>query len=213
EQGLRQAYEAWKLNKARFEVGAIKEQDYQQTLAQYELFRAQRITALGQVLDRERQLRGLLGLGIEDGHRIVPSDVPTLAEYKPDWAIAMQEVMSYRPELVLARQDLKYRQLDLLLQKNGLLPDLRFFANYDVNGLGTQLDGGPLRVDTINGAQNISPRNALSSLADNEFNTWTVGFRLDVPIGFRDAHAQVRTARLNLSRSYLQLKDQERKAE
>lgn len=214
EQGLRQAYEAWKLNKARWEAGAIKEQDYQQTLAQYELFRAQRITALGQVLDRERQLRGLLGMAIEDGQRLVPSDIPTLAEYQPDWNIAMQEVMSYRPELVLARQDLKYRQLDLLLQKNGLKPDLRFFANYDVNAIGTQLDGGPNRasVDQFNQVT-TTPRNALSALADNEFNSWTVGFRLDVPIGFRDAHAQVRTARLNLTRSYMQLKDQERKAE
>jgi outer membrane protein TolC len=210
EQGLRQAYEAWKLNEARWKVGAIKEQDYQQTLAQYELFRAQRITALGQVLDKERQLRGLLGMAMEDGNRIVPSDTPTLAEYSPDWSLAMQEVMSYRPELVLARQDLKYRQLDLLLQKNGLKPDLRFFANYNVNGIGTQLDGGTVRV---NPDGSTTPRNALTSLTDNQFNTWTVGFRLDVPIGFRDAHSQVRAARLNLTSSYLQLKDQERKAE
>lgn len=210
EQGLRQAFEAWKLNKVRFEAGTIREQDYQQTLAQYELFRGQRITALGQVLDRERQLRGLLGLPIEDGTRIVPSDLPTLAEFIPDWPIAIQEAMCYRPELVLARQDLKYRQLDLLLQKNGLKPDLRFFANYDVNAIGTQLDGGPIRIDD-NGQ--ITNRNALAALADNEFNSWTFGFRLDVPIGFRDAHAQVRTARLNLTRAYFQLKDQERKAE
>lgn len=214
EQGLRQAYEAFKLNEARFAAGVIKQQDLEQTRAQYELFRAQRITALGQVLDKERQLRGLLGLPIEDGQRIVPSDTPTLAEFKPDWSSALQEMMGYRPEMVLARQDLKFRQLDLLLQKNGLRPDLRFFANYDVNGIGTQLDGGPDRVliDDF-GQQTLTSRNALANLTDNEFNSWTIGFRLDVPIGFRDAHAQVRTARLNLARSYFQLKDQERKGE
>ncbi|MBX7103237.1 MAG: TolC family protein [Gemmataceae bacterium] len=214
EQGLRQAFEAYKLNKARYEAGVIKQQDLEQTRAQYELFRAQRITAMGQVLDKERQLRGLLGMAIEDGQRIVASDTPTLAEFKPDWGSALQEMMSYRPEMILARQDLKYRQLDLLLQKNGLRPDLRFFANYDVNGIGTQLDGGPDEVVVgALGQQTITNRNALANLADNEFNSWTIGFRLDVPIGFRDAHAQVRTARLNLARSYFQLKDQERKGE
>lgn len=215
EQGMRQAFEAYKLNKARFEAGALPEQDLQQTRAQYELFRGQRITALGQVLDRERQLRGLLGLPVEDGKRIVPSDSPTLAEFKPDWTAALTECMSYRPELILSRQDLKFRQLDLLLQKNFLKPDLRFFANYDINGIGTRLDGSADYRTSTDGFGNTTtvPGNALATLADNDFNTWNVGLRLDVPLGFRDSNAAVRVARLNLARSYYQLKDQERKAE
>jgi outer membrane protein TolC len=216
EQGLRQAFEAYKLNKARFEAGVIKQQDLEQTRAQYELFRAQRITALGQVLDRERQLRGLLGMAVDDGTRLVPSDLPTLAEFKPDWDSALQETLAYRPELVLARQDLKYRQFDTLIAKNQLKPDLRFFANYDINGLGTRLDGGPVSGFSFdpNTLQQVPiPGNALSVLADNEFNSWNLGLRLDIPLGYRDAHALVRTARLNLARSYFQLKDQERKAE
>lgn len=205
EQGLRQALVSWQVNKTRFEVGQIAGQDLEQTRAQYELFRAQRITALGKVLDTERQLRGLLGLPIEDGHRIVPSDVPTLARYKPDWHTAEVEMMALRPELTLARQELKFRQLDLIAQKNLLKPDLRLFASYDMNGLGTRLDGPADPAGTNNG-------NALASLADNIFNSWTLGLRLDVPLGQREAHAFVRQARLNLSRSYWQLRDQEDKA-
>jgi len=215
EQGLRQAFEAYKLNDARWKAGAIKQQDLEQTRAQYELFRAQRITALGQVLDRERQLRGLLGLPVSDGTRLVPSDLPTLAQFKPDWASALQETMSYRPELVLGRQDLKFRQLDMIIQKNNLKPDLRFFANYDINGLGTRLDGGPVSgfsTDPNTLQQVPIPGNALATLADNEFNSWNLGLRLDIPLGYRDAHSQVRVARLNLARSFLQLKDMERKA-
>ena len=126
-------------------MGRIAIQDLEQTRAQYELFRAQRITALGQVLDNERQLRGLLGLPIEDGTRIVPGDQPVLAKYNPDWYTARDEAIALRPELILARQDLKFRQLDLIGQKNLLKPDLRFFATYDVNGLGTRLDGSEVR--------------------------------------------------------------------
>lgn len=206
EQGLRQALVSWQVNKTRFEVGQISQQDLEQTRAQYELFRAQRITALGKVLDAERQLRGILNLPIEDGTRIVPADSPILAYYQADWNSAAGETLAMRPELTLARQELKYRQLDLIAQKNFLRPDLRFFASYDMNGLGTRLDGPA-------GAPGANNGNALASFADNVFNSWTLGLRADIPLGFREAHAFVRQARLNLSRSYYQLKDQEEKAQ
>ena len=162
EQGLRYALVSWQVNKTRFEAGRITIQDLEQTRAQYELFRAQRFTALGRVLDAERQLRGLIGLPVEDGKRLVPSDAPMLAAFTPDWPSAVNEALALRPELVLARQDLKFRQLDLIAQKNALKPDLRFFATYDVNGLGTRLDGGANRV----GRQHVDANGNPVSLTD-----------------------------------------------
>jgi outer membrane protein TolC len=196
EQGLRFAYAAWAINKARYEAGRIPIQDYAQSRQQYEQFRGQRITALGQVLENERQLRGLLGMPVDDCVRIVPCDEPTLAPYQPDWCTAVNEALALRPELVLARQDLKFRQLDLIAQKNLLLPDLRFFSTYDINGLGNQLDGP-------------APVNAFQSLASNHFNDWELGLRMQIPLGYRDANSAVRAARLNLARSYIVLRDQE----
>jgi outer membrane protein TolC len=219
EQGLRYALVSWQVNETRFNAGRITIQDLEQTRAQYELFRAQRFTALGQVLDAERQLRGLIGLPIEDGSRIVPSDSPVLAAFTPDWPSALNEERALRPELILARQDLKFRQLDLIAQKNALKPDLRFFATYDLNGLGTRLDGGATTfagnsVDANGNPIALSnPGNALGSLDSNKFNSWELGLRMDVPIGFRDAHSAVRAAQLNLKRSYYSLKDTEIKAD
>jgi hypothetical protein len=108
---------------------------------------------------------------------------------------------------------LKASQLNYIRVKDLLKPDLRFFATYDINGLGTRLDGGPLRfvTDPNTGQTNPQPGNALASLTDNVFNNWQVGLRLTMPFGYRDAHAQTRAARLQLSSSYLQLKDQEEK--
>ncbi len=209
EQGLRQALVSWQVNKLRFDAGQVPVQDLEQTRAQYEQFRGQRITALGRVLDAERQLRGLMGLPIEDGHRLVPSDTPTLAQFVPEWGSAENEALTCRPELYLARQDLKFRQLDILVARNQTRPDLRFFANYDVNGIGSRLDGSE---SFDNGNGTTRPGNALASLTSNVFNSWTLGFRLDVPIGTRQGQTLVRQARLNLYRSYHQLKDQEDKA-
>ena len=112
---------------------------------------------------------------------IVPSDTPTLSAYNPDFCAALNEALNLRPELILYREDLKFRQLDLINQKNLLLPDVRFFATYDVNSIGSRLDGP-------------GPDNAFRNLADDRFNNWTLGLRLNVPLGYRQAHASVRRA-------------------
>jgi outer membrane protein TolC len=198
EQGVRFAFESWRLQRNRYEAGQTTPADVAQAQGQYELFRAQRLSAIDTVLDNERQLRALMGLPVADGSRLVPADAPTLALYQPDWRTALDESMSHRPELYMARQDIKANQLTVALAKNALLPDLRFAATYDDNSLGSRLDGS---------GQN----NALRNLASNTFNDWSVQLRLTVPIGFRAANANLRQAQLQLSRSYLVLQDQELK--
>ncbi len=202
EQALRQSFEAWKINKERYEAGRIPIQDLAQTRGQYESFRAQRIEALAQVLENERALRLLTWLPVEDGTQIIPIDTPTLTPYQPDWHTALQEALALRPELIIARDDVKFRQLDLINQKNLLLPDLRLTTNYGINGIGLELDGG-----------RNNPDNALASLASGNFADWNIGLRMEVPLGFRDAHAAVRAAKLNLARSWGVLQDQEKRAE
>ena len=201
EQGLRQAFAAWKFTGQRFQAGASSGAQYAQTRQQYELFRGERLAALAEVQEKERQLRGFLGLPVEDGYRLVPADAPTLAPYRPDWTLAVNDAIALRPELVLARQELKVRQLEVINQKNLLLPDLRFTSTYGISGIGSQLDGGS------------DPNNAFHSLATDRFTDWSLGLRLDIPIGFRDAHAGLRTARLLLAQSYAVLQDQELKAQ
>jgi outer membrane protein TolC len=202
EEGMRYAFEAWRLTKVGLEQGGrAAAQDLAQARLQYEQFRGQRLTALGQVLESERQLRNLLGLRVEDGTRIVPSDAPALTPVKPDWQTALNEALAQRPELILARQDLRFRQLNLIKVKDTLLPDLRFIASDDIHSIGTQLDGGS------------TPSNAFHELFSDPLNNFTLGLRMNVPLGFRAAHANVRAARLNLERSYLSLQMDENKAE
>jgi hypothetical protein len=101
-----------------------------------------------------------------------------------------------------------------MLQENNVRPDLRFFANYNVNGIGNRLDGpGPVTVTDIFGTETELPGNALVSTRQNRFNNWQLGFRFDVPLGYRDAYAALKVAQLSLARSHVVLKNQERKAE
>ncbi len=108
----------------------------------------------------------------------------------------MTDALTLRPELVKSRQDLELAYLGLLRDKNSLLPDLRFVSSYGINGVGNRLDGAD---DT----------NALRSLASNHFNNWTLGLRLEVPIGGRAVNALVRRDRLTVAQRLADLKNQE----
>ncbi len=207
EEGLRQSYDGYRFTKARVDAGTDPPQNLDQSRAQLELFRSQVYQARNQVLESERQLRGLMGLRSDDGYRLVPTEEPNLAPYVPDFYEAANEAMMFRPELMEARQEVKLSQLQLRLTRNLRQPDLRFISSYDVAGLGTRLDGS----ETL-GADGSTPGNALKSWANNQFNSWNVALRLDVPIGFRDTNAQVRQAQLQLTRNYIQLRDAELKA-
>ena len=209
DQGLRQSREAWQITNNRVQVGTDVIILLHQVRDQYEQFRIDRLTAVNQVQENERNLRSLLGMPVEDGTRLVPLDAPTLAPYVPNWDAALQDTMALRPELVMAREDLKAKQLALLAAKTFLRPDLRFTANYTLVGLGTSLQDGGL----IHGPTETFSANSLHTLATGNFVNWNVGLSLNVPLGFRYEMAQVRQARLALAQSYEILKNEEIKAQ
>jgi outer membrane protein TolC len=209
DQALRQAYEAWRVSKHKFDEGKIDLGDFAPARAQYEQFRGDRLQALDSVLDSERTLRALLGLPVNDGKRLVPLDSPTLAPFRPLWDAALRDALNLRPELVLAREEIRARQLNRLAQVNSLQPDLRLTATYSAVGLGNRLDGNGNLIDSFG---NPAPNNALRSLASNHFNDWTLGLSLNLPLGLRQEHATVRQANLQLAQAYLTLRDQENKA-
>ncbi len=213
EQALRQGYITWDQLQQLQTAGLQTKQGVAQARAQLEEFRSTYMTALQNVIETERELRGLLGMGFEDGKRIVPADTPTLAPYKPDFNSSLVEALNNRPELAVARDELKIQQMNVMLQQNNIRPDLRFFSNYNINANGTRLDGAGPQTSIQNGQVVTNTNNALAGLADNKFNNWQYGLRLDYPLGTRDAHAQLKVAQLNLARSHITLKSQEGRAE
>jgi outer membrane protein TolC len=197
EEGLKAAYRALDFNIPRVERGVEEPQLGPQLYQQYYTFYAQVIEARGQVLEADRALRGLLGLRSDDGTVFAPTDQPVRAPVRIDFRAAYEEGLQVKPEVLIARHELKARQLDLRGQRLARMPDLKFFSSYDVNGLGGRLAG--------------EPGSALSNLGNNQFNSWQFGFRLDMPLGFRDANAIVRQAQINLWRAWYTLSDAERK--
>jgi outer membrane protein TolC len=204
EEAMRQAHHAWQIAQIKYETGKSPGQELAQIAQQFHLFRAQRLSALGKggltgrpgVLEAERRLRYVVGLPPDDGCRLIPIDAPTVAPYVPDWSLALNDAMRRRPELIQVRMDIQANQLTVLREKDGLLPDLRFFSNYKINGLGNKLEGD-------------DEGNALRNLVENKFHDWTMGLRMEVLLGYREAHAEVRRAQLGLAQRVAFLQDGE----
>ena len=164
EEGLRQAFEGYRFIQIRVETGNDPPQNQYQARAQFERFRRQVYQARGRVLEAEnRTFAVYCSLRSDDGTRLVPIDKPNEVPYLPDFYAAANEALANRPELMLARHELKVQQLNLVLQKNLRQPDLRAFAQYDIAGLGTRLDGP----EFANTGRTI-PGNALTSFRQQQ---------------------------------------------
>lgn len=191
EQGMRQALATWQKEKNKQEVGTGAVPDVAQAREQYEFFRGARLQALARVLAAERDLRELMGLPPDDERQIVPADDPTIAEYEPDWSVGVLEAMDLRPELAAQRYAIRSAEIELMRQKNGLMPDLTVGANYGITGLDNQFD------------------QSVDVLTNNQFTNWTLSARYRRQIGERSANAAVRRAQLALSRLRAQLRNEE----
>jgi len=149
----------------------------------------------------ERRLRLLIGFPITDPKLIRPSDEPGLAELIFDYDSSVVEALGRRPELRRQRLKTERREMELVATKSFLKPQLDAMGLYRFRGFGRDLAGG-----SGNGQFN----SAWGNLATGNFQEWQLGFQLDVPIGFRRAHAAVHAAELNLARERAVLFEQER---
>ncbi len=158
---------------------------------------------LGGVHANERRLRQIIGVPINDGRLIRPSDEPQMARVMFDWDEILVESQQRRPELRRQKWVVKRRELELVGTRNFLLPRLDAVGRYRWRGFGKDL----LDPD---GNHNPPFTDAFSNLTTGDFQEWQLGFELTVPIGYRKAHAAVRNAELNLAREVAVLSEQQR---
>ena len=99
EQALRQAFEAWRINKSRFEAGQVADSGSGPVARPVRIVPRPAHHGHRAGAGKRTAVARLLGLKIEDGTRLMPIDQPTLAPYVPDWCAALVETENLRPEL------------------------------------------------------------------------------------------------------------------
>ena len=202
EMALRQTLESWNIANAKYKAGSATLLELKTVESQYRSFQSQYVQALGAVLEAERKLRYVVGLPAEDGFRLVPADTPTEAPFVPDYHAAVQQAFAERPDLKQTRLEVQRSHFEVIRAANNLLPDVRVFGNYDLQGLGNRLDGTG-SVDTL------SDSNAFVPLLGNHFQNWTVGVSASFQLGYRNEHSVVQRAKFTLMQRTLAMEEAE----
>jgi len=151
--------------------------------------------SIGGLRISERRLRLLVGLPINDGNLIKPTDPPFTAPVVYDWSSSINEALNRREEIRRQKWVIKQRELELVANRNFLMPQFDVISRYRFRGFGEEF---------------LGPDSASSSLYGGQFQEWQVGLEYNLPIGFRRAHAAVQNSRLGLAREVEVLKEQER---
>lgn len=193
------ALATWRFARIRVELGAnIDVADESQARDQYWAAEALVNISRSNIFTRETELRRLLGLPVNEGKVIRPSDEPITAEYVPDWEISLSEALTYRVELRKQKWNIKSLELQLQAARSLTRPRLDFIAGYQVNGFGDHL----LRYDDADIAGTAQGLNSFyETLTQGSQTGWGLGFEMSMPLGFRQAHAQVRNIELRLAKA------------
>lgn len=200
------ALDTWRMLNENFKSGKIALQEEAEAREQYFFFRAQVETAWAALLDAESDLRWLMGIASTDGRLCRPIDEPIKAWVNFDWCDALDEALSYRPELRQERWEIRKRELQLAYSKNSLLPTLNATGLYRWLGVGEKLanyDSPPIPGFPANDS------GAFNELYDGNYQEANLGLEFGLPLGFRRELANVRNAQLKLAEQIAILEDME----
>jgi outer membrane protein TolC len=196
----------WRQADIEFEAGAGTRAAAAQARDQLFLTRAQADNARSSIYSTETRFRRLIGLPVNDGAVLRPADEPITAQLVPDWESSLTRALTHRIELRRQKFLCKSLELQLRAARNLTRPQLDILADYRVNGFGNQLIG--VGENDPDGTQQ-GLNNFYSTLTRGDTTGYSLGFEMNVPIGFRSALAQVRNYELRLSKAHKVLHVQE----
>ena len=164
--------------------------------------------SLADVLQAENRLRRLLGLPLNDGEFLKPSDHPSEAKFVPSWDSTLMEALALRPELRKQKWEIRSLELQLRAAKNLNRPRLDLVSQYRVNGFG---DTFGTSGNDDDGVTDTGYKNAWETLTQGNQQGWGAGVQFSMPLGLRLARAQVRNYELRLrkARRVLQVQEEE----
>lgn len=205
KQGRDETLNTWKKVYAFASQREVPESEEANAREQYFFFRSQVERSLADLYNAENNLRYLMGLGPTDGRLIRPIDEPALAKVDFDWHQIRDEALIRRPELRQQKWEIKRRELELIYARNQLLPQLNLTTLYRWLGSGDELGGG-----TRNGVNFPDQGSrALDNLTEGDFQEFSLGLSLEMPVGFRNELSRVRQVQLQLARENAVLEDME----
>lgn len=200
------AFQTWREAQTRYEVGTLKPADELQARDRLYETKASVETSLNSLYKAESELRRLIGLPMNDGSVLRPSDTPSLAEFIPDWNGSLMQGLTQRVELRRQKWQVKSLQLQHNAARSLVRPRLDAVTSYNINGFGDQLLGQSV----TDPSTSLPIGNGYGSMTNDNAASWTAGVQFSMPVGFRQARSQVRNYELQLAKASAVLAAQER---
>lgn len=186
---------AAELAEAKREYNMIGSAELAQARSSWYTFRASQISAEAAVLQREQALRDILGLEPFDGLDIVAVTPPTEQRTAIDWHYAVQIAEQNRCDLIQLKLVVESDERQVQLARNTALPRVDATARYGFNGLEGRTQTGDYLVGRA-----------------GDFPGWQLGVDVSMPLGLREARADLRRLELVLARDRANLHEGLRQA-
>jgi outer membrane protein TolC len=197
-------------NQTRVEIGTMAPIDVVQAQAQAATQRQNLAAAEGTRRTNELALKRLIVNGTMDPNwnaEIDPIDQPEFAPQPIDVPAAVARALANRTDLQQVKKNLAVNDITLKLLRNQTLPQTDVVARYGLIG-----QGGTQYISTGNGVSRVVTgtipggyADALSTLFQNRYPTWSFALNVSYPLGTSAAEASVARARVQLNQVEAQI--------
>ena len=198
-------------NQMRVEIGTMAPIDIVQAQSQAATQRQNIATAEGTRRTAELTLKRLIVNGTADPNwnsTIDPTDRPDFVPATIDVAAAVRRALENRTDLQQARKNLQVNDVTLSYLRNQTMPQVDVVGRYQLAGQGgTRFErAGTGVTGTITNTIPGGYIDALSTLLNGNYPTWTVSLNVAYPLGTSQADATVARARVQQRQVEAQLK-------
>ena len=195
----------WDEVQAKFQAELIGGAEEAQAEDTYHEAVARQDLALSTFFQTESRLRRLLGLPIDDGRVLFPSDIPLETEVAHDRAACLFQAYVNRLDLRRQKTNIQSLELQLTAARNLAHPRLDVVAGYRLNGFGDQLIAG----HTADGVTSEGFHSAYGALVRGHQTSWDLGVEYSIPLWMRSERAQARQLELRILKARTVLAAQE----
>lgn len=198
-------------NQTRVEVGTMAPIDVIQAQSQAATQRQNLAIAEGTRRTNELILKRLIVSGTQDSNwnaTLDPLDRPAFEPVTVDVTAAVRRALDARTDLAQVRKNLEVNDTTLKFLTNQTLPQVDLTARYGLAGQGgTQFISSGQGINrVVTGTIPGGYADALSTLFDRRYPTWTVGVNVSYPIGTSAQDASLARARLQSNQVEAQLR-------
>lgn len=183
---LDQAQQLYELYKDRFERGIAEEVDLYAHEANVNIRKIELAEARTDLLDAVNRLK--LDLDLNGLYHIVPEDELELEPEKTLYLKELKEAISYRRDYEAAQKNIEAMDVNVVIKKNSLWPEIDLVASYTRNGIDT--DGA----------------DAIEDIIDENNREYYLGIDVSMPLENTAARAEYKQAKIGKRRALIYLK-------